>query len=49
MPVDFIVIFGQMRGNLINEYPQSRGVVGQCTVNLLFLVLDLTDFLTDPS
>jgi hypothetical protein len=49
MHVDFFVIFGQMRGNLINVHTQSQGVMGQCTVNLLSLVLGPTDFLTDRS
>jgi hypothetical protein len=49
MRVDFFITFGKMWGNLINEHPQSHGIVGRCTVNLLSMVLDLTDFITDQS
>jgi hypothetical protein len=47
--VDFFIIFGQMRGNLINEHPQSQGIVGHCTVDLLSLVLNPTYFLVNRS
>jgi hypothetical protein len=49
MHIDFFVIFGQMRNNLINEYPQGQGVVGLCSIDLHTLVLDLTDFLVNRS
>jgi hypothetical protein len=49
MRVDFFIIFGQMRGNLFNEHPQSQGIVGQCTVDLPSLVFDPSDFLANRS
>jgi hypothetical protein len=47
MRVDLFIIFWQVGGDLINEHPSSQGVLGWHMVNLVFLILDPTDFLTD--
>jgi hypothetical protein len=49
MCIDFFILFGQVRGNLINEDRRSQGVAAWCTVNMFSLVQDPTDFLTDRS
>jgi hypothetical protein len=49
MLIDFFIIFGQMRCNLINEHPSRQSIVGWYTVNLLSWVFDPIDFLMDRS
>jgi hypothetical protein len=46
MHVDIFVIFGEMWGDLIDQYLSSQGIVGRCAVNLLSLVLNPAKFLT---
>jgi hypothetical protein len=45
--VNFFVVFRQVGCELINQHPQGQSVVGRCEVDLLSLVFDPIDFLTD--
>jgi hypothetical protein len=49
MRIDLFVVFGEMGGDLNDQHTRSQGVVGRRTLNLLSLVLDSTEFLTDRS
>jgi hypothetical protein len=45
--VDFLIVFWQMRCELVNEHPRGQGIVSWRAVDLLSLALNPADFLVD--